>query len=282
MPALNLAAENGDRVGFGTYTNKCSWTYFTNDNSTNTPNASIDLTPTGLQTTGTLLVTNDSSFNGKCVINNDIYVNSSKNSVILNNDGTKFNIKLATSLNGTPQSLVPLSFILTNTKSGYDNSDITGKMTIGGDLHTNGTITASGKVFNAVWNDYAEFFERGEKTEVGDIVALDECSDEERYVKASKENPFVIGVHSDTYGHIIGGSESIEESEKTHIPVGLVGRVKTKIVGGVRKGDFIVLSDIPGVGRKFNPDTDKDRDIIGGVVETNLSEEIKLVKMKIK
>lgn len=160
----------------------------------------------------------------------------------------------------------------------YENSET---FNVGGGIIATGDITGD-RVFNAWWNDYAEFFERGEETEVGDIVALDEGSDEERYVKASKENPFVVGVHSDTYGHILGGNGSIEESEKTHIPVGLVGRVKTKIVGGVKKGDFIVLSDIPGVGRKFNPNTDRDRDIIGGVVETNLSEEIKLVKMKIK
>ena len=105
-------------------------------------------------------------------------------------------------------------------------------------------------------------------------------SDEERYVKAT--NPrLVVGVHSDTYGHILGGDVSIEESEKTHIPVGLSGRVKTKIVGSIEKGDEIILSDIPGVGRKFNPDTDRERDIIGFAVETNLSEDIKLVKIKI-
>ena len=131
-------------------------------------------------------------------------------------------------------------------------------------------------------NDYAEFFEKGEETEVGDIIALDNGSKEENYVKASKSNNFIVGVHSDTYGHILGGEGSIEESMKTHIPVGLVGRVYTKIVGKITKGDYVVLSDIPGVGRKYNEETDSPIDIIGGAVESSEDDGVKLVKIKLK
>ena len=264
MPALNLAAKDGDRVGLGTYNNKCSWTYFSKANTTNTPDASLDLIPTGIQ------------------VNGDVYVNSSSNSVILNNDGTNFNVKVATTLNGTPQSLIPLSFVLANTKSSYDNSNITGKMTIGGDLHTQGTITATGKVHNAVWNDYAEFFEKGEDTEVGDFVALDLSSDEEVYVKASVSNPTVIGVHSDSYGYILGGTDDIKECEKTHIPVGLAGRVKAKIVGTIKKGDYVVLSTIPGVGCVYDKDKHNPLDVVGVAVESSDNTGIKLVKIKLK
>lgn len=276
MPALNLAAKDGDRVGLGTYNNKCSWTYFSNANDTNTPDASFDLIPTGVQVTGKATITNG------CAVSNDIYVNSSKNSVILNNDGTNFNVKIATTLNGTPQALIPLSFVLANTKSSYDNSDITGKMTIGGDLHTQGTITATGKVHNAIWNDYAEFFEKGEETEVGDFVALDLSSDEEVYVKASVSNPTVIGVHSDSYGYILGGTDDIKESEKTHIPVGLAGRVKAKIVGTIKKGDYVVLSTIPGVGCVYDKDKNNPLDVVGIAVESSDDIDIKLVKIKLK
>ena len=276
MPALNLAAKDGDRVGFGTHNNKCSWTYFSNANTTNTPDSSLDLNPTGIQVTGKALITNG------CAVSNDIYVNSSKNSVILNNDGTNFNVKVATTVNGTPQALIPLSFVLANTKSSYDNSNITGKMTIGGDLHTQGTITATGKVHNAIWNDYAEFFEKGEETEVGDFVALDLSSDEEVYVKASVNNPTVIGVHSDSYGYILGGTDDIKESEKTHIPVGLAGRVKAKIVGKIKKGEFVVLSGIPGVGCAYDEKLNNPLDVFGVAVESSDDIDIKLVKIKLK
>lgn len=164
--------------------------------------------------------------------------------------------------------------------------DAAGNFTLVGTLTVNGTITSKStitgtKVYNAVFNDYAEFFEKGEETEVGDIIAMDMSSDEERYIKATSAS-HIVGVHSDTYGHILGGDVSIEESEKTHIPVGLVGRVKTKIVGEIEKGDLVVLSDIPGVGRKYDAEIDDKFDVIGFAIEGSSSKDIKLVKIKLR
>lgn len=41
------------------------------------------------------------------------------------------------------------------------------------------------RVYDAVYNDYAEFMPRGENTEPGDIIALDTSSQTERYIKAT-------------------------------------------------------------------------------------------------
>jgi hypothetical protein len=150
-----------------------------------------------------------------------------------------------------------------------------------GNIVHDGTITG-GKVHNAVFNDYAEFFEKGEDTEVRDIISLDLSSDEERYIKASKDNPTIVGVHSDTYGHILGGTNDIEESEKTHIPVGLVGRVKTKIVGKIKKGEYVVLSGISGVGCAYDEKLNNPLDVFGVAVESSDDIDIKLVKIKLK
>ena len=125
---------------------------------------------------------------------------------------------------------------------------------------------SSYKVYNAVWNDYAEFFERGEDTEAGDIIALDVSSGEERYVKATDKSKLVVGIHSDTYGHILGGDVSIEESEKTHIPVGLSGRVYVKFKGKSILGEGVVPSDTPGVGRLYDEFLDDKRKIVGYIV----------------
>lgn len=220
----------------------------------------------------------------------------STKSFVLRNDGSYAHLLVADTIEnintGAYNSQIrPLSFsmstgdITMSHKVNINGLLTTKAVTMNGALQVNSNVDATGyikgyRVHNAVFNDYAEFFERGEETEVGDIISLDLSSDEERYVKAT--NPrLVVGVHSDTYGHILGGTNDTEESEKTHIPVGLSGRVKTKIIGSIKKGDEIILSDIPGVGRKFNPDTDRERDIIGFAVETNLSEDIKLVKIKI-
>ena len=124
-----------------------------------------------------------------------------------------------------------------------------------GNLNATGTITGE-RVFNAIWNDYAEFFPRGEYTEPGDIIALDCSSGSERYVRATDEHKLVVGVHSDSYGHIIGGDKPddgkdfIEHNIKKYIPVGLAGRVYVNFVGACEIGDAVVPSQFPGIGKK--------------------------------
>lgn len=165
-----------------------------------------------------------------------------------------------------------------------------GEVVINGPLSGNGgNITGFGKVYNAVWNDYAEFFERGEETEPGDIIALDINSDKERYVKASNENPIVVGVHSNSFAHLIGGEEPqngedfFDYNIKKFIPVGLAGRVKVKVIGPVKKGDMIFLSDdIPGVGNSFKGCFEYMSAMVGIALENKTSEDIGLVKILIK
>lgn len=147
-----------------------------------------------------------------------------------------------------------------------------------GALACSGTFSAT-KVFNAVWNDYAELFEKEDSSvEAGDILAWGETG----VLKANKENvSTVVGVYSDTYGHLLGGEEGNSEDDnlKTYAPVGLAGRVYVKVKGTIKKGDLITVSDIPGVGtkaEKYIPGT-----IIGKALESYSNEEIKRIQMLI-
>lgn len=125
---------------------------------------------------------------------------------------------------------------------------------IKGDLVVNGTITAT-KVYGSVWNDYAEWYDRGEQTQPGDIISLDPYSDAEKYVKA-RAGSRVVGVHSDSFGHIIGGDTCIPAgmdyeswNREIKIPVGVSGRVFVNVIGPVKKGDIIYLhSELAGIG----------------------------------
>ena len=150
-----------------------------------------------------------------------------------------------------------------------------------------GALTAT-KVYNAVYNDYAEYFPKGEETEPGDIIMLDINSDKEQYIKAIKHKGRVVGVHSDTYGHILGGENPVdcidfeEYNNKYYIPVGLCGRCYVKVIGKINKGDFIVPSEIAGIGRAYNKDLDDRNDIVGFIVETDDRVDIRKLKMKIK
>lgn len=137
----------------------------------------------------------------------------------------------------------------------YDvcDSKIAGGMNVrDGSLTMKGTIAGS-KVYNAVYNDYAEFFEKDENItfEAGDIVALDTSSEEERYIKATENSIVVVGVCTHEYAHIIGGKgQTIEENEKEFVPISLMGRVYVKVDSSVKRGDKIAASSVPGIGRK--------------------------------
>ena len=126
----------------------------------------------------------------------------------------------------------------------------------GGSISVGGTISGS-KVYNAVYNDYAEFFEKEEsiRFEPGDIVALDDSrKGEELYVKATDKSKIIVGVCTNEFAHIIGGkAKTIEENEKDFVPVSLMGRVHVKVKGDIEVGDKITASDTPGIGRKAQP-----------------------------
>lgn len=160
------------------------------------------------------------------------------------------------------------------------NITVSSSATIAGNVTANGTMTAA-KVFNAVYNDYAEYFDRGEETEAGEIIALDMKSENERYVRATDKSLVVVGVQSDCYAQIIGG-EAVDDEDfeahniKKYIPVALAGRVGVKVKGKVWRGDFIVPSDTPGVGKAS---TEKTTDAVGIALEQNLDSGIKKVKM---
>ena len=147
-----------------------------------------------------------------------------------------------------------------------------------------GILTAS-RVVNAQYNDYAEFFERGEETEAGDIIALDLSSDEERYVKATPKNRVIVGIHSDEYAHIIGGEKgkTLEENLKNFIPVALAGRVHVKVSGVVYKGDRIVISNgMPGIGIALTNNSTSNKQVIGIALENKYNLGIGKIRLLLK
>ena len=167
--------------------------------------------------------------------------------------------------------------------------NVSGAATFSSGVNGSGNISGFSKVYNAVWNDYAEFFERGTDTEPGDIVAIDLESENECYVLADRKlHPnMIVGVHSDTYGHLIGGEQAPSYADYAaynmpkFIPVGLSGRVKVKCLGCVNRGDVIVLSHIPGVGRVWqSPEDDPFK--VGIACQDKHSNEMERVKIFIK
>ena len=89
---------------------------------------------------------------------------------------------------------------LLNAKYDKTGGDV-GPMTINGDLRVNGSVVPSGggRGYGIAFTDYAEYFERGEHTEAGDIIMLNIYSDKEEYVRAKRNVGPIVGVHNDDY-----------------------------------------------------------------------------------
>lgn len=135
--------------------------------------------------------------------------------------------------------------------------------------------------YNAVYNDYAEYFLKDEQEiEAGDIIIKNPNGD--GFIKSQKaKSNLVVGVMSTDYAQCIGGDRdvSVEEQEEKYAPVGLAGRVPVKVIGKVEIGDLIVSSDIPGVGmasKEYIPGT-----VVGKALNSYDSDEVGKIEMLI-
>lgn len=153
-----------------------------------------------------------------------------------------------------------------------------------GNIEARGTIRGS-KVYNAVYNDYADFIKKDESEnyEPGDIIAKKPNSD--NYTLATYDNRrLVVGVYSDNYGHILGGEnlENMEDNKKKYIPLGVAGNVDVKVVGCINEGDLITVSkEYPGVGERVSNLIRSIGCIVGKALESKETEDIDIVKMQI-
>lgn len=116
------------------------------------------------------------------------------------------------------------------------------------EISTTGTITAA-KVFNAVWNDYAELYlkDDSESPSISGYVVC-KVPGKSTYELCNKKNhKLAVGVISRNYGHLVGGKKGRTEEEnlKDHYPVALAGRVTVSIKRGVhvKEGDLLCADD---------------------------------------
>lgn len=99
------------------------------------------------------------------------------------------------------------------------------------------------RVYNAVWNDYAELFEIVESIEVGHIAYVQE----DGRVAATGDPSCAIGVVSDQWGYLVGGTG--DHNSDDYVAIGLAGRVPIEMNEKVSVGDMIA-ADSNGRGRK--------------------------------
>ena len=173
-------------------------------------------------------------------------------------------------------------------KNLLDNFNVSDKLSLSGGTLTGPlvgtTITAdvitANKVYGAIWNDYAEWFEKENVDDTFDFGDI--CSWNEKGVVLS--SPFdvnVVGVVSNTYGHILGGFPlaDMEENSKHFVPIGLTGRVNVKVKGAVKVGDLIISAG-NGIGKVDN--NASIQQVVGKALEASNDENVKLITVLIK
>ena len=183
---------------------------------------------------------------------------------------------------------IDVSNFYTKTQSDGKYINLSGAQTIAGAktfsaaVQVNNNITATGtitgsKVYGAVWNDYAEWFEKEnnrEKFKPGDIcVWAGSGVEKSKFTKDAR----VVGVVSDTYGYIVGGEHltDMEENHKKFVPICLKGRVRCNVKGPVNVGDLIITSNTEGVGQVDN--TCNNQTLVGKALESSNEDGIKSI-----
>lgn len=191
-------------------------------------------------------------------------------------------VKIGEGINVTADGTISVTNFLPKT-----GGTINGNLTVSGDIK-------GARVFNPVFNDYAEYFRKSPTcpsyVEAGEVVILDESFVSECYTIAPKTegNYFskciVVGVVSDSYGHIVGG-DGYEDDDDNYLPVALAGRVMVKVPDSLelRRGDELMYSPRQGkVIVKNYFDKNINCTTLGIVVDTTDRKDTGKVKILVK
>jgi hypothetical protein len=129
------------------------------------------------------------------------------------------------------------------------NVDVTGTGHFTGDLTVDGNITGA-KVFNAVYQDVAEWVPASTHMAPGTVVVLNHEHENEVMPSASAYDTSVAGVVSAQPGVLLG----VPGDSKAQVAT--TGRVKVHVDatrGAIAIGDLLVTSDKPGMAMKSQP-----------------------------
>lgn len=126
----------------------------------------------------------------------------------------------------------------------------------------------------ANYGDLAELYVAKENYRPGTFVHITHDDDVDYEISAAHGNHCIFGVISTKPGLLIN-SVLKETAKDKALPVALTGRVPALIVGPIRKGSQVMLSDLPGIGKAGSTKS------IGFALETNLDHGVKLVEIAI-
>ena len=129
----------------------------------------------------------------------------------------------------------------------------------------------------AQYGDIAERYEADDEYDCGTVVAL--AGDKEVTQTTKFKDTKVFGVVSQKPGLKLN---ALAGEDATHPYIAYQGRVLTKVIGSVSKGDRIVSSSLPGVAQLVEDENNVDyRAVIGRSLVDKTSEEVELIPIAI-
>jgi len=179
------------------------------------------------------LTTNDTAQNNSAVVDHgfiELYHSTPYIDFHYNNTTANYNVRLINNASGILMSTGSIKINGTTKTAGAFYTG-TANPTNSNRLNYDGYFYAT-KVYNAVFNDIAEFMKAAEKSQPGNVMIISEKG----LIKSNKRaSTLVAGVHSDTFGYALGADGSEDK-----IPIALSGTVKVFIKGKVKAGDFLI------------------------------------------
>ena len=127
------------------------------------------------------------------------------------------------------------------------------------------------RVYNAVYNDLAEFMPKAEDAEAGQVLVMTE-----KGLTASKTRGdcAVVGVFSDTFGQALGADD-----QENKLPVGISGRVNVWVSEEVKIGDQLISGDETGFASVKRTSEDGDGKIIGKAMQNKSGSDAERISM---
>jgi hypothetical protein len=152
-------------------------------------------------------------------------------------------------------------------------------------IYCYGSFTAY-KIYNGVWNDYAEAFEFDKEFEKDPQPGFMYKMTENGIIKTDQRcDPATVGIYSDTYGQLMGSNGIYDSNhiEGHKLPIGLMGRIRVWVKEELNIGDPLI-SDVDGYATKATAEERRDYPdlIIGKVMEASKDNTEKRIWILIK
>ena len=149
-------------------------------------------------------------------------------------------------------------------------------------INTSGTLDLSnsgvsvlGKL-RAYYADVAERYESDASYEAGTILCFGGSSEVTIAKQDQSDILSLAGVVSSDPFMIL--NQGLEDKDCLQVKIALIGRIPCRVVGPVRAGEYIQLSNIPGVGMAVPW---HGNDTVGQVIKTDERSEERLVEIKV-